>query len=190
MLRQNLREAFANLKGSKQRTALALIGIVIGTASVIAMINIATIVKAEALSRFKEMGTDILTIQLRGGGRSGPKIQPEDTTGLVREVPAIVAVAPLVSGGAQLSFQGRPGNATLLASDSSLTDLAKLHVASGRFVSRLDGYQPYCVIGADIQTAFGHDKPGPELGDALRIGEYVYTIAGILAPAAQNPMVP
>ena len=63
MLGQNLREAIANLLGAKQRTALALIGIVIGTGSVIAMINIATIVKAEALRQFKDMGTDILTIQ-------------------------------------------------------------------------------------------------------------------------------
>ena len=93
MLGQNLREAIANLLGAKQRTALALIGIVIGTGSVIAMINIATIVKAEALRQFKDMGTDILTIQPPYSESDAAGIGPEDVPGLLREATGLVSVA-------------------------------------------------------------------------------------------------
>ena len=190
MLRQNLREALANLLGAKQRTALALIGIVIGTGSVIAMINIATIVKAEALRQFKDMGTDILIIQPRFSGSGGASIGPEDVAGLLREAPGIVGVAPIASGGAALSFEGRTGNGGLVASSAALADLAKLRLATGRFISDLDGYQHFCVIGSGLRTSFGSGGPEPGVGDALRIGDYIFTIVGVLQPAAHNPMVP
>lgn len=190
MLRQNLREALANLLGAKQRTALALIGIVIGTGSVIAMINIATIVKAEALRQFKDMGTDILIIQPRFGGSDAASIDPEDVAGLLREAPGIVGVAPIASGGAPLSFEGRIGNGGLVATSAALADLAKLRLATGRFISDLDGYQHFCVIGSGLRTSFGSGGPEPGVGDALRIGDYIFTIVGVLQPAAHNPMVP
>ncbi|MGH6916553.1 MAG: ABC transporter permease [Geminicoccaceae bacterium] len=189
MLWQNLREALANLLGAKQRTALALIGIVIGTGSVIAMINIATIVKAEALRQFKDMGTDILMIQPRFSGSDAASIGPEDVAGLLRQA-SIAGVAPIASGGASLSFQGRTANGSLLATSAALADLARLRVAAGRFISDFDGYQHFCVIGSGLRTSFGSGGPEPGVGDAVRIGDYIFTIVGVLQPAAHNPMVP
>ena len=59
----HVKEAVRSLCAAKQRTGLALIGIVIGIASVIAMVSVGTIVQNEALQQFKELGTDILTIE-------------------------------------------------------------------------------------------------------------------------------
>ena len=63
--RANIAEACAGLLGAKQRTALALIGITIGVASVSAMISVGTIVRAEAARQFQELGTDIVKVRLR-----------------------------------------------------------------------------------------------------------------------------
>ena len=190
MLGQNLREAIANLLGAKQRTALALIGIVIGTGSVIAMINIATIVKAEALRQFKDMGTDILTIQPPYSESDAAGIGPEDVPGLLREATGLVSVAAIASGGATLSFQGHTGSGGLLATTAALADLAKLRLAAGRFISDHDGYQHFCVLGSGLRTSFGSAGPAPGVGNSVRIGDYIFTIVGVLEPAAHNPMVP
>jgi putative ABC transport system permease protein len=73
----NLKEAARSLLASKQRTILALIGIVIGIGSVIAMVSVGRIVQEESLRQFKEMGTDILTIEKEFGG--GPPGMPGGT---------------------------------------------------------------------------------------------------------------
>ena len=71
IVKANITEATRSLIGSKQRTLLALIGIFVGIGSVIAMVSIGTIVQEEALRQFKEMGTDILSIN-KGYGSRGP----------------------------------------------------------------------------------------------------------------------
>ena len=71
--RANLQEACAGLLAAKQRTVLALIGIVIGVASVSAMLSVGTIVRGEAVRPFQELGTDIVNVRLRARDqRTGP----------------------------------------------------------------------------------------------------------------------
>ena len=88
LLKANSKEAIGSLYAAKQRSLLALIGIVIGIGSVIAMISIGVIAKAEALRQFQELGTEILSIYARparkgrsGGGSSG-RIRAADAMGL------------------------------------------------------------------------------------------------------------
>ena len=72
-LKANVKEAVVSLYAAKQRSFLALIGIVIGIGSVIAMLSVGTIAKRQSLERFRELGTDYLTIQVR---RQGPGASP------------------------------------------------------------------------------------------------------------------
>lgn len=61
--RQLLHEALASLRGLGRRSLLALLGIVMGCSSVIAMLNIGSNATDEAMSIFKDMGTDTLVVQ-------------------------------------------------------------------------------------------------------------------------------
>jgi putative ABC transport system permease protein len=56
-------EALDNLSGVRQRTFLSLVGIVVGAASVVALINIGENAATEATRQFQSMGTDILVVQ-------------------------------------------------------------------------------------------------------------------------------
>ena len=71
ILKTNITEAVRSLSSAKQRTVLALIGIVIGIGAVIAMVSVGKIVQEEALRQFKELGTDLLTIEKEQGGKPG-----------------------------------------------------------------------------------------------------------------------
>ena len=101
LLKTNLKEAVSSLSGSRQRSVLALIGIVIGIGSVIAMISVGAIAKVEAAKQFRALGTDMLAIQNtskdRGTGRgAAATIALADALELTT-LPGIEASAPYMT---------------------------------------------------------------------------------------------
>ena len=94
-LKANVKEGVVSLWTAKQRSLLALIGIVIGIGSVIAMLSVGTIAKRQARDQFRELGTDFLAIQVHGGAPGGAStIRLQDVVALPQETAAIMGVAP------------------------------------------------------------------------------------------------
>ena len=105
MLKQIILEASGNLANAKQRTLLALIGIVIGTGSVIAMINIGTIVQEEALRQFRELGTNIMNVKPATTQAAGFVLA--DVLALPQKVPLVEMVGPAALAGGTAVVHGR-----------------------------------------------------------------------------------
>lgn len=188
LLWQIIAEALGNLYGAKQRSLLALIGIVIGTGSVIAMINIGTIVQHEALRQFKELGTNILNLSYSGAPDSSFRLA--DITGLAAAVPLVEAAAPVALGSGDIRFRGKVESGSLVGATEVLGDLAKFKMARGRFLSDLDQFEPFVVIGDRLASQLTADGSAVELGDPLQIGGHVLQIAGILQPVPYNSLFP
>jgi len=190
--RQAVSEVFRNLYAAKQRSLLALIGIVIGTGSVIAMINVGTIVQAEALRQFLAMGTDLMSVSLSGGGqRRGESELPMSVVErMPTELPAVTMAAPIYMGGGQASFRGRAAGGSMIGSTAALGDLVKMRAREGRLLSDFDNYEAFCVIGSGMAARLGANGPAPVAGDELRIGTYLFRIVGILEEQSFNPLVP
>jgi len=199
----NIKEAVRSLLSSKQRTVLALIGIVIGIGSVIAMVSIGKIVQEESLRQFKEMGTDVLTIENdsgNGGGapsaggrrpRSVPqgKLKLADVLAIPVECPGISAVAPSARGNGEVSYGGkRLQNASLIGVTASFLDINKLKVREGRFVSDLDAHSQFCAIGSTLAVEIQKLGAGDVIGKKLRVGENLYTIVGVTAEVLEGGM--
>ena len=187
MLWQNLSEAFANLLGARQRTLLALIGIVIGAGSVIAMINIGTIVSEESVRRFRSLGTDIAVLASRGGSDSA--LTRDDVRELARRIPEIRLAAPLIQAGSEVSLAGAPLRGQVVGTTREFFAINRIRVREGRLVDPLDGFQTFATIGART-AAGGRGDPAVKLGDQLRIGGRGFTVVGILEPVPHNPLVP
>ena len=196
-----LSEAVTSLAAAKQRSLLALIGIVIGIGSVIAMVSVSAIVKEEALRQFKEMGTDLFTLTKdfsggggRGGGRGGaaaPRgLQPADLNGLLAAAPALVAIAPSISALSQTVSQGgKPlERASLVGVTETFPTLARLRVTQGRFLTDLDEGNRYAVIGADLARQLAARGVAEPIGTRLRIGDLLFTVIGVQAPASYNSL--
>jgi len=194
-----LSEAVTSLAAAKQRSLLALIGIVIGIGSVIAMVSVSAIVKEEALRQFKEMGTDLFTITKDfsgGGGRGGrggapPRgLQPADLNGLLAAAPALVAIAPSISALSQTVSQGgKPlERASLVGVTETFPTLARLRVTQGRFLTDLDEGNRYAVIGADLARQLAARGVAEPLGAPVRVGDGLYTVIGVLASASYNSL--
>ncbi len=186
----NLKEATRSLLASKQRTILALIGIVIGIGSVIAMVSVGRIVQEESLRQFKEMGTDILTIEKEfagtpGGGsavsaaKSG--LKPATVLAIPFGCPGISVVAPSVRGSGEVTFNGKKlERAGILGVTASFLDVNKLVVGEGRFLSDMDSQSRYCVIGALVAAELQKNgASSPVVGSRIKVGDNLFTVIGV-----------
>ena len=180
--RASLSEACSGLLAAKQRTGLALIGIIIGVASVSAMISVGTIVRSEAARQFKELGTDIVTVRLRARdqrtGRVSVKLADAEA---ISTLPAIQAVAPYTITSAQVVLGGTTTSpAAVVGATEALADLNRLNLAQGRFVSRLDSGAYFCTVGALVARALREATGGDVIGAPVRIEETIFTVVGAL----------
>jgi putative ABC transport system permease protein len=188
MLRQILVEATGNLASAKQRTLLALIGIIIGTGSVIAMINIGTIVQDEALRQFRELGTNIINAKSAPSQVNGFVLS--DVLALPAKVPMVETVAPSSLSGGNALLHGRGGGVSIVGATQSLAEIAKLSTAQGRFLSNFDANESYAVVGAQFMGSFPGDPKPLLLGDQIAINGQVFTVLGVLRPVPFNTLFP
>ncbi len=194
MIKTNIREAVRSLSSSKQRTILALIGIVIGIGSVIAMISIGRIVQEEALRQFKEMGTDIVTIRRDAGVDSKVKdviLDLKEAMTIPVNCPSILEVAPMLIHGGEVSYAGKKlSAATIIGVTEKFTELNKLKVIKGRFLSDLDQFGHFCVLGSGAYEKIQGLLKEDCIGAKIKTNNQIFTIIGVLDKAPPSSMRP
>lgn len=182
-------EAVGNLLAARQRSILALIGIMVGAGAVIAMLNVGSIAREETLRQFRQMGTDILLLRVESAQGLGD-LPLAPTEALPTTLPGVLGVAPFMIGGGNASFEGNARNAGHLGVTESFASLARLRVAQGRFISRHDRFEPFIVLGAGLAANLSTPYATVRPGSSVRVGRYVFTVIGILEPALASPMLP
>ena len=183
MIKANVEMAISSLFAAKQRTLLALLGIVIGIGSVIAMVSVGIIVKENTLRQFKEMGTDYIVISKGWGGGFGenaPKITLEQATELPFRVASVTETAPMGSSGTNFSLQGKSYSTQILATTANFLGINRFKINEGRYVSDLDVNMNYCVIGADIAEEMKQNGVTKILGKEILFKDRLWTIIGLL----------
>ena len=190
----NLKEAFANLQSTKQRTLLALIGIVVGIGSVIAMVSVGAIVQNEAMRQFMDLGTNIITISKSFYRGERPDSRNEITVANVLDIPkycpAIETVAPYYTGYQKMSFQGKEEETPAIGLTSSFWDVNKLAIAEGRYIHQLDGGMFYCVLGHELAEKLYKAGLKHPIGERIVYNGKYLTIVGVLENAPMGAMRP
>lgn len=193
-LRNQIRESLTNLFSAKLRSFLAILGILVGTASVVALISSGQMATAHALAQFKTLGTNLLSldIQYQQGSQSAAtsdqsqKFVAADVPILKTASQHIELVAPYINVYSPLNYQGHTVQGQVFGATTALYQIVKLHIARGRFVSYLDEQSRYCDIGStlakDLKT-YGVFNP---IGKQLQLGSTIYTIVGVLKPWKPN----
>ncbi|MGH6616334.1 ABC transporter permease [Sphingomonas sp.] len=184
-------EAFANLYSQGIRSVLALLGITIGTASIIAMLSIGNMGQIEALKSFKNMGVDMLQIRAAPNGSSsaaGFDRRLVDT--LPGSDPDIVSAMPLSIGRQTVAAGGKTADLATITMSPGFATLAKLPLRTGRLISGADECGLVAVVGDGATTKLS--GPGAALlpGAKIAVGSYAYTVIGILAPTPAEAMNP
>jgi putative ABC transport system permease protein len=194
-LKYHLSAAWGNFINAKFRVFLAIMGILVGTASVVGIVSGGKLATREALSQIKTLGTDLLAVSLRWVPTSEPDRSNHDsklTLNMIKPLkyldPHIYDVAPYTMVYAMMNFDGHEVNGTTVGTMESLASIVQLHVKEGRFVSDLDQSTLFCVLGADVYNKIKEYDEHP-VGKQLRIGKNLFTIIGILEPWAENGFI-
>lgn len=178
----NVIEALRTMMASKQRTLLALVGIIIGSGSVIAMVSIGKIVQNESLQNFLALGTDRIAISILSTDTDAV-FTMDDLDAFRLAFPQLVRLAPQIEGGGDLKVGTQVQVVPRRGTTMEFQELYKLRVSAGRFISPLDRYRRFCVVGAAVAEMFRSAGHPLAVGDDLRLGSTVCTVIGLLARA-------
>ena len=191
ILGENIKESFRSLMGAKQRSVLALIGIVIGIGSVIAMVTVGQIVENEVIRQFKEMGTDICSVQLSGGNYDTPQsFNLDNVLKVPQGCPAIRTVSPYVSMYGDLKFSGKRNSCPALGVTEEFARLYKVPINKGRFISDLDGNSAFCVLGDSKVKWLKENGVSDPVGKQVIFDERIFTVVGTAKAVPMGTFTP
>ena len=193
MITTYIHEASRHLYATKQRTLLALIGIVIGISTVIALVSIGIIFSEEFLRHYLESGTYVISIakNSRDEGSKLAEISLQDALALPQQIKEIISVVPVVDSHAYYRFRGENGGINLLGvTGTTFQELHRLTLKTGRFISKLDRDQNYAVLGWALVNYREETFKGNLIGSRININDQFYTIIGVLEKAPVSLVTP
>ena len=177
------RDAIESLNANKLRTALTMLGIVIGVAAVISMLAIGEGASSSITSQIESMGTNLLYVKANNEGASPQQLTLVDAEAIVESggAPSVAAVAPSVQTNETVSYGGSSVDVTIMGVTSDYAGTRNETVAYGRFITDddVDSYATVAVVGTEVvEELFGTSSDA--LGEKIRVGSNIYQIVGIL----------
>lgn len=184
-------QALVNLTASKLRSFLAVLGILVGTAAVVALISCGQLATEKALEQFKALGTDLLAVSIYQKAPSKSHSGDDSLTAdqwqqLGERIPYIVKTAPYSTAYQPLSFQGKLMQGVVIGADEHLAEIIQIHLTQGHFVSFVESFEHYCVIGDGLANQIRDISMDDPIGKQLRIGQSLYTIIGVAEHWKEN----
>lgn len=178
----HVKEAFTNLFSVKLRSFLAILGVLVGTGSVVALISSSQLATAHALEQFKTLGTNLISMNLVSDqsdqSSTKKKLTLSDIPAIKSASPQIVEAAPYISLYQNIVFHGVSSSGQILGVSESFFDIAKVNLQKGRKVTILDKQNYYCIIGHDIAKKIKAMGVDPMYKEIL-VGNSYFTIVGI-----------
>lgn len=185
-------EALLNLLSAKLRSFLAILGVLVGTGSVVALISSSQLATAHALAEFKKLGTNLISLYVtenqvaQSSGVSTDEFKLADVPTLAASSKQIQLVAPYTQGFQPSYFGDTNLEAQLIGTTEPFGAIAKLELAKGRFISYFDHRNFFCVIGADLAKKIKEKNGADPLGKQVRLGQQMFTVIGVLKQWPEN----
>ena len=186
-VKQSFILALKSIQSSKMRSALTMLGIIIGVAAVIILVSIVGGFSNTLTGEFESMGVNLITVSIRELS-SSRSVSGEDIDVFVRENGALYsAYSPVVSmSGAKLRLAGEELSTTCTGVGELYDKIEDIEIASGRFLKYTDVEErsKVCVIGSYIESE-RFDGADP-LGKSVKINGNEFTVVGVLAEKADS----
>lgn len=176
--------AFRSLRANIFRTALTLLGVVIGVAAVVVMLAIGDGSKANIMSSMQSMGTNLLVVRPGAPGvRSSGDIAtlvPSDAEAIL-DVANVTAAIPSRSTSTTLRYGNVDYRTQAEGTWPELTTVRDWNVAQGGFFTEADlnGYAPVIVLGRTVVDALFPDGSNP-VGKYVLVGNIPFEVTGVM----------
>ncbi|MEO8717710.1 MAG: ABC transporter permease [Burkholderiales bacterium] len=190
-----LRVALRALAVNKLRSALTMLGIIIGVAAVIVMIAVGAGAQARVEEQIRALGSNLLLIlsgaRTQGGVRLGVgsnyTLSEDDATAINREISEALA-APALRGGAQVIWGNTNWATQIYGTTPEYLDVRQWRLEAGRIFepAEMSGAGKVCVVGQTVvRQLFGDSDP---LGQVIRIKRVPFIVVGVLEIKGQSMM--
>jgi putative ABC transport system permease protein len=181
----NIKEALQSLNANKTRSLLTILGIVIGVASVIALLSIGEGAGSTITGEIESIGTNV--IYILGGNSDEDVTNPKELT--LRDAEALAAsgrasevvyVAPVFTRNSEVTHSDISINTAILGSTPDYQFVQNLTIAEGEFITEnhVEGRGAVVVLGPEIAERLLGRRTGI-VGNTIRIGGYPYRIIGV-----------
>ena len=172
-----IKMAFKNIKSNKLRSALTMLGLIIGIASVIVLVGIGTGATDSVTDSVQNLGTDILTVNINSTDTS---LEYEDTDEIL-EISNVEKVAPYKNISASVKRgESSSSSASVIASNDNYLEITNSDLERGRSISIIDieNSSKVCILGNEIaSTLFNLTDP---IGQTIKLEGDNYTVIGLL----------
>ena len=191
-----IRIALRALRRNKLRTALTMLGIIIGVGAVVAMVGIGAGAKAQVEAQIATLGQNVILVMsgttttsgIRTGWGSAGTLKVEDADAIAREISGVAAVSPEVRSAMQVAAGNQNAMTQILGEGSDYFTIRQWPFKSGGSFTEQDvrGANKVCVIGqTTARTLFGDADP---VGEILRVKQVPFIITGVLMPKGMSMM--
>ena len=185
---ENATMAIKTLGANKLRSGLTMLGIIIGNASVIAMVAAGQAAQNYVTRQFESLGTNVLFVTpgdaQRGpdaGVRRADTLTLADAEAIAAEVLAISEVSPEKSQRLRVTHGAAETQANVLGTAPEYLTVRQVTLAQGRFLSPVDAQSnvAVAVLGSETaQTLFGNQEP---INQRIRVDNVRFTVVGVVA---------
>jgi putative ABC transport system permease protein len=188
------RISFRALRVNKMRSALTMLGIIIGVGAVITMLAVGTGARERISDQMASIGSNLLIVMpgssTSGGIRMGSGTQStltqDDAEAIARECPAVSDVAPMYNGAAQVVYGNQNWSTGIYGTTPGILPVRDWSLSAGRAFTDQDvrNANKVCLLGQTVvDNLFGNADP---LGQVIRIKKIPFVVIGVLAPKGQS----
>jgi putative ABC transport system permease protein len=194
-IRETFRLALRAIRRNKVRSALTMLGVIIGVASVIAMIALGSGARAIIDEQIQSQGTTLIYLssgshggpgRAHGGSGSVTTLTLEDAEAIVREIPTVGLWTPGVRGRAQLIAGNNNWNSSIEGGNEDFLTVRNFAIAEGANFTARDVLvaEKVCLLGATVATTLFPDQD--PVGQVIRVRNMPFRVVGVLAAKGQG----
>jgi putative ABC transport system permease protein len=187
---ENIRIAFRGLKSNKLRSALTMLGIIIGVGAVIVMVAIGQGAKASVTNQIEGLGSNLLIVSpgrsntggVRGGAGSMSNITAEDVAAIQTNADAVKAVAPSASTQGQVVLGSKNTSTQIIGTTPSYEQVRNQSVSMGRYFTDKDNTDnaKVAVVGSTVVEDLLGSANANILGQTIKINQVPFQVIGVL----------
>ena len=187
--------AFRALRINKLRSALTMLGIIIGVGAVIAMVSVGSGATQRIQEQIASIGSNVIMVSpgsvtasgIRLGSGFAVTLTMDDAKALARDCPSVQAVAPSSRGGAQIVFGNNNWATNVQGTTPDYLSIRDIGVLNGASFTQqdVDADAKVALLGQTVaDNLFNGDDP---IGQVIRIKHVPFTVVGTLVPKGQSP---
>ena len=173
-----LRLSLSRLRTHRLRAALTMLGVIIGVASVVALVGVGQGTTSNITSRLAGLGTNLLTISPNGGG-SGSSLTLDDAQAIAK-LSTIGGVAPEITTSLTVRAGTKTSTTTVIGTTTAYPTVRAYDVWQGTFLTgaSLERDLRVAVLGATTATDLG--LGAADVGSEISVGGLPFRVVGIL----------